>query len=113
MIKQRKLGRGVAIVGAGMSRFGMFKDKDSQDLFADAFREMMASVDKGMDPKDIDALYLGNFSNDFFVDQAHWAPIISDLIGHTPKPAHKNGRRMRFKCPCFQGRRVCHCIRFL
>ncbi|MCP4575084.1 MAG: hypothetical protein GY846_02165, partial [Deltaproteobacteria bacterium] len=85
--KQRKLGRGVAIVGAGMSRFGMFKDKDSKDLFADAFREMMASVDKGMDPSDIDALYLGNFSNDFFVDQAHWAPIISDLIGHAPKPA--------------------------
>ena len=70
-----------------MSRFGMFKDKNSKDLFAEAFKEMLASVDKGVDPKDIEALYLGNFTNDFFVHQGHWGPIISDLIGHTPKPA--------------------------
>jgi len=87
MQRRRKLGRGVAIVGAGMSKFGMFKDKDSKDLFASAFNEMVLSVDKGMDSKDIDALYLGNFSNDFFMHQAHWGPIISDLVGHTPKPA--------------------------
>lgn len=87
MQKQRKLGRGVAVVGAGMSKFGMFKDKDSKDLFAEAFREMIASVDKGMDASQIDALYLGNFSNDFFMHQSHWGPIISDLIGLTPKPA--------------------------
>ena len=81
MQKKRKLGRGVAVVGAGMSKFGMFKNKDSKDLFAEAFREMLESVDKGFDPNDIDALYLGNFSNDFFMHQGHWGPIISDLIG--------------------------------
>ncbi|MCF8024448.1 MAG: hypothetical protein K9K82_03045 [Desulfobacteraceae bacterium] len=87
MRKQRKLARNVAVVGAGMSRFGIFPEKNSKDLFADAFAEMMDSVDKGVDPEDIDALYLGNFTNDFFVHQAHWGPIISDLIGQTPKPA--------------------------
>jgi acetyl-CoA C-acetyltransferase len=87
MLKRRKLGRGVAVVGAGMSKFAMFKDKDSKDLFAEAFAEMLASVDKGFDPNDIEALYLGNFSNDFFMHQGHWGPIISDLIGLTPKPA--------------------------
>ena len=87
MQKRRKLGRGVAIVGAGMSKFGMFKDKDSRDLFVEAYNEMLSSVDKGVDPKDIDALYLGNFSNDFFMHQGHWGPIISDLIGLAPKPA--------------------------
>jgi acetyl-CoA C-acetyltransferase len=87
MQKRRKLGRGVAIVGAGMSKFAMFKDKDSKDLFADAYREMLSSVDKGVDPADIDALYVGNFSNDYFVRQSHWGPIISDIIGHAPKPA--------------------------
>ena len=86
-MKKRKLGRGVALVGAGMSRFGMFRDLDSKDFFAEAFQEMLASVDKGMDPKDIDALYVGNFSNDFFVRQAHWGPIFSDLLGLVPKPA--------------------------
>ncbi len=87
MQKRRKLGRGAAVVGAGMSEFGMFKDKDSKDLFVEAFNEMISSVDKGVDPHDIDALYLGNFSNDFFMHQAHWAPIISDLIGLVPKPS--------------------------
>ncbi len=86
-MKKRKLGRGVAIAGAGMSGFGMYKDRNSKDLFAEAFREMAASVEKGLDPKDIDALYLGNFSNDFFIHQSHWGPIMSDLIGLTPKPA--------------------------
>ncbi|MEA1872191.1 MAG: hypothetical protein U9M91_02195 [Chloroflexota bacterium] len=84
---RRKLGRGVAMVGAGMSKFGMFIDKDSKYLFAEAFNEMLSTVDKGMDPKDIAALYLGNFTNDFFIHQGHWGPIISDLIGLTPKPA--------------------------
>ena len=81
------MGRGVAVVGAGMSKFGVFRDKDSKYLFAEAFEEMFLTVDKGMDPKDIDALYLGNFTNDFFVHQGHWGPIISDLLGITPKPA--------------------------
>jgi acetyl-CoA C-acetyltransferase len=87
MLKKRKLARGVAIAGAGMSRFGMFEDKNSKDLFAEAFSEMLASIDKGADPRDIDALYVGNFSNDYFVHQSHWGPIVSDLIGLTPKPA--------------------------
>jgi acetyl-CoA acetyltransferase len=77
----------VAVVGSGMSKFGMFQDRDSKDLFVEAYRETLSSVDKGMDPKDIDALYLGNFTNDFFIRQGHWGPLISDVIGLVPKPA--------------------------
>ena len=87
MSKKRKLGRGVAMVGAGMSEFNMFKDRDSKDLFAEAFIEMSASVDKGLDPNDIDALYIGNFTNDFFAHQSHWGAILSDSLGLVPKPA--------------------------
>ena len=87
MNKKRKLGRGVAMVGAGMSAFNMFKDQDSKDLFAKAFIEMRASVDKGLDPNDIDALYIGNFTNDFFAHQSHWGAILSDSLGLVPKPA--------------------------
>jgi len=50
----------------------MFKDKDSRAVFAEAFKEMLTSVDKGLNLNDIDALYLGNFSNDFFIHQSHW-----------------------------------------
>jgi len=84
--KKRSLGRGVAVVGAGMSKFGMFQDKDSLNLFTEAYQETISSVEKGIDPKDIDAVYFGNFASEFFVHQGHWGPIIADLIGLTPKP---------------------------
>ncbi len=80
------MGRGVAVVGAGMSKFGMFQDKDSLNLFTEAYQETISSVEKGIDPKDIDAVYFGNFASEFFVHQGHWGPIIADLIGLTPKP---------------------------
>ena len=86
MPRKRKLARRVAVVGGGLTKLGLFKDRNSKDFFSEAYMEMVGSVDKGMDPKDIDAIYIGNFTNDFFVNQAHWAPIISDLVGHVPKP---------------------------
>ncbi len=86
MSRRRKLARDVAIVGAGVSRFGLFRDRNSKDFFAEAYREMGESVDKGFDPGEIEALYIGNFTNDFFVNQSHWAPIIADLLGQVPKP---------------------------
>ncbi|MCL5734115.1 MAG: hypothetical protein M1274_00755 [Actinobacteria bacterium] len=87
-IRARKggLARGVAVVGGGLSKLGLFKDRDCKDFFAEAFLEMLDSVDRGVDPGDIEAAYLGNYSNDFFTGQAHWGPIISDLIGLVPKP---------------------------
>ncbi|MBN1935328.1 MAG: hypothetical protein JW934_11720 [Anaerolineae bacterium] len=86
-MKQRKLGRGVAIVGAGMTRFGAFPGLSSRDLFVDAFGEMLASVDKEIDPADIEALYVGNYSSDLFEGQGHIAPLMADWAGLTPRPA--------------------------
>ncbi len=83
----RKLGRGVALVGAGMSKFGSFPGKNSRDLFVEAFQEMRASVDKGLDPRDIEALFIGNYSSDLFENQGHTAPIMADWVGLTPRPA--------------------------
>ncbi len=86
MSRKGRLAREVAVVGGGLSRLGLFRDRNSKDFFAEAYLEMAESVDKGIDPADIDALYIGNFTNDFFVNQSHWAPIISDLLGQVPKP---------------------------
>jgi len=86
MLRRKKLLRGVAIVGGGLTKLGLFKDRNCKDFFAEAFVEMIESVDKGLVPKDIDAIYIGNYSNDFFVNQSHWGPIISDLLGHVPRP---------------------------
>lgn len=75
------------MVGCGMSDFGMFDDRDSKDLFVQAYLEMLRSADKGIDPKDIDALYLGNFTNDFFAKQSHWGALLADTLGLAPIPA--------------------------
>jgi len=83
----KKLGRGVALVGAGMSKFGAFPDKSGRDLFVEAFQDMRQSVDKGFDPADIETIYIGNFSSDLFEGQSHTAPIMADVVGLTPRPA--------------------------
>ncbi len=86
-MKRRRLGRGVAVVGAGMTRFGSFPGLSSRDLFVDAFQEMLASVDNGFHPQDIEALFIGNFSSDLFEKQGHTAPIYTDWAGLLPRPA--------------------------
>lgn len=87
MPKNHTLTRGVAIVGAGMSKFGAFPDKNSRDLFVEAYKELSKSVDKGLDPTCIDAMYVGNFSSDLFEHQGHTAPLLADAVGLTPIPA--------------------------
>lgn len=83
----KKLNRGVAIVGAGMSKFGAFPGKATRDLFIEAFGEMRDSVDKGVDPHDIEATFIGNYSSDLFERQGHTAPLMTDYVGLTPRPA--------------------------
>ncbi len=84
---QRKLGRGVAIVGAGMCKFGTFPGLATRDLFAQAFNDLRASVDKGLDPRDIEATYIGNCSSDLFEGQSHTAPLMTSWVGLAPRPA--------------------------
>lgn len=84
---KRTLGRGVAVVGVGSSHFGAFADKSSRDLFVEAFADLRTSVDKGMDPRTIEALYLGNFASELFEGQGHTAPIMADAAGLLPVPA--------------------------
>ena len=58
-MRKRKLGRGVAVVGVGISKFGILPDMDCRDIFAEAFKDLVTSVDRGIDPKDIEANYVG------------------------------------------------------
>ncbi len=87
MIKPQHLSREVAVVGAGMSRFGAFPKLTSRDLFAGAFYDLGCSIDKGFDPQEIDAVYLGNFTADLFEGQGHTAPILAGHVGLVPQPA--------------------------
>lgn len=87
MVRKELLRRGVAIVGAGMCKFGIHKAKTSRDLFVEAFQDLRASVDKGFDPGDIETIYVGNYSSDLFEGQGFVAPIIADAVGLIPRPA--------------------------
>src|SRR5512145_859932 len=87
MAKTRHLPRGVAVVGAGMSKFGAFPEKAGRDLFVEAFKDLRRSVDRGFDPAEIESIYIGNFSSDLFEHQGHTAPLMADAIGLTPRPA--------------------------
>jgi acetyl-CoA C-acetyltransferase len=72
-----------------MSHFGAFAEKNSRDLMAEAFNEAVQSVDKGFDPKEIEALYIGNFSADAFEGQGHLGHLIADWLGLAPRPASR------------------------
>ena len=85
--KIKKLQRGVSIVGAGMSQFGSFKDLIGRDLLSESFRDLVNSVDKGLDVMDIQSLYIGNFSTEMFEGQGHIGPIMADWLGLPPRPA--------------------------
>jgi acetyl-CoA C-acetyltransferase len=70
-----------------MSRFGLFKEKNSRELFVEAYQAMAESVDRGFDPREIDSIYVANFSSDRFEGQGHLAPILADAVGLVPRPA--------------------------
>ena len=74
--------REVAIVAAGMSRFGELWESSLRDLFAEAALEALdgAGVDR------LDAIYAGCMSGGLFVGQEHLGPILAEQIGMTGVP---------------------------
>jgi acetyl-CoA C-acetyltransferase len=85
-----KLARKVALVGAGMSKFGRnFPLKRNPDMWVEAWLNAVGTVDNGIEPKDVDACYVGNYSSDLFNHQGHLGPQMANLVGLTPKPASR------------------------
>jgi len=80
---------GVAIIGGAVSRFGRFESFNSRDLVHEAYIETIKSVEKGIDPTEIDELFIGNFTNDSFEGQAHLGHLITDWLGLAPRPASR------------------------
>ena len=50
-MSKRKIGRGVALVAAGMSQFGAFPGKATRDLFVEAFLDLRDRADKASIPR--------------------------------------------------------------
>ena len=60
-MKKSKWSRGVAVVGAGMSKFGAFPDITSRDLLVEAYLDMKKSIEKDFYPSRVEALICGQF----------------------------------------------------
>nr|MBC8224222.1 hypothetical protein [Candidatus Bathyarchaeota archaeon] len=86
-----RLSRDVAVVGGGMTRFHhkIHAERTSRELFVEAALEAKGSVDNGFDLKEVEALFVGNFSSDAFEGQSHTAALMADWLGITPVAASR------------------------
>ncbi len=96
-----------SIIGAYNTEFGAFVKKDKltglitdtrsyYDLLIEAGRG--AIIDSGLDPKDIDAVYVGSCSPGSFINQEHVAPIAAEI-----DPALRFKPMTRCECACASG----------
>lgn len=82
----------VAVVGAGQARFGVRRE-GLKALFAEAFRECLESVDRGVDPRAIQEAYVGSMS--FGGAQiGNLAPLMTEQVGL----AHVATRKVENAC---------------
>jgi acetyl-CoA C-acetyltransferase len=75
--------REVAIVGAGMTRFGELWKASLRDLFVEAASGAMKSA--GVDT--VDSILVGNMAGGQFVGQEHLGPLFADHLGLVGVPA--------------------------
>jgi acetyl-CoA C-acetyltransferase len=71
--------REVAVVGAGMTRFGELWQSSLRDLFVEAAVEALTSAGGGADH--VDDIFVGNMSGGQFVGQEHLGPLMADHLG--------------------------------
>ncbi len=74
----------VAIVGAGITKFGKRHDVTYRELLAEAAAEAIATVDE-IRPSDIEGLYVSASMPELTVDQAHVGNLAAQELGITPK----------------------------
>ena len=74
--------REVAIVAAGMTRFGEIWRSSLRDLFAEAASDAIKKA--GADH--VDSIYVGNMAAGQFVGQEHLGPMMAEQIGMAGVP---------------------------
>ena len=75
--------RDVAVIGAGMTKFGELWGRSIKDIFVEAAER--AIEDAGVDH--VDSLYVGSMSPGLFVGQEHLGAVMADYLGVNPIPA--------------------------
>ncbi|MHC1760764.1 MAG: thiolase domain-containing protein [Negativicutes bacterium] len=71
--------RSVSIIGVGETKMGKYPAKSLRSMIQEA--GMQAIEDAGIEKKQIEALYIGNFNSSFLVLQSHMGPLASEVLG--------------------------------
>ena len=79
--------RKVAVVGVGQTKFSGAQEKTSVELFAEAAMEALGEI--SLNPKDIQALFLGNCLGDFTEGQGMVQAFAAENIGAAGIPANR------------------------
>ncbi|RMG42445.1 MAG: thiolase domain-containing protein [Methanobacteriota archaeon] len=74
----------VAIVGAGVTKFGKRDDVTYRELLAEAAAEAFSTMDE-VYPQDLQGLYVSASMPELTVDQAHVGNLAAQELGVTPK----------------------------
>jgi acetyl-CoA C-acetyltransferase len=77
--------KNVAIIGAGLTKFGSHWDRDLVSLSVEA--GIKAVHDAGISKEDVDALYGGTMSAGLFINQEHLASKLADFSGFRNIPS--------------------------
>ena len=67
------------IAGVASTKYDRHPESSSRELFGEAAAEAFAGTD--LSPRDLDAVYVGNFMGDLIEDQGHMGPLLADHVG--------------------------------
>ncbi|MHA1409002.1 MAG: thiolase domain-containing protein [Candidatus Odinarchaeia archaeon] len=85
----------IAVAGVGITKFGKHENKTGRELFAEAVD--LALKDSDIETKEIEAVFIGNFTADLFEHQGHLGPLMANYAGLTGLPT------TRFESACASG----------
>jgi len=71
--------RGVSVIGIGSTKFGKLEDKNLEALAVEACDE--AICDAGIERKEIEAFFLGNYVSGMLLGQETLAPMVAYSLG--------------------------------
>lgn len=71
--------RNVSVIGIGETKFGRLADRSLRDMVLEAGEA--AIHDAGIEKKDIQALYVGNFVGQQLTGQGHMGPQVAETLG--------------------------------
>jgi acetyl-CoA C-acetyltransferase len=86
--------KNIAIIGTAITKFGELWEKDLSDLFSDVVERSIR--DAGIEPSDVDAVFVANKAAGNFENQSHLNALVSQCFEHFP-PA------MRIEAACASG----------